>query len=110
MVTAVRLPKFGETMRDATIGKWYKNEGDKVEKGEPLVQVETEKFTIDVEAPASGIIRKIIAAEGSVVVVGELLGIIAGADEEVPDIAILESSAEKGSGENSGDIQRETAD
>jgi len=92
MVTIVRLPKFGETMKDALIGKWYKKEGDRVNKGEPLVGVETEKFTVDVEAPDSGILRRIIVAENSVAVVGEPLCIIAEENEELPDIEAIKPS------------------
>lgn len=57
----VTMPKFGLIMTEGTITDWYKNEGDHVEEGEPLLQVETQKLTNDVEAPVSGTLVKILA-------------------------------------------------
>jgi pyruvate dehydrogenase E2 component (dihydrolipoamide acetyltransferase) len=84
MATNVVMPKLSLTMKTGTVGKWYKKEGDSVEKGEPLVEVFSEKATYDLEAPASGILRKIIAEEGVDVPVNATLGIISSADETVP--------------------------
>ena len=55
------MPKFGLIMTEGTITEWYKNEGDHVEAGEPLLQTETQKLTNDVEAPVSGTLVKILA-------------------------------------------------
>ena len=55
------MPKFGLIMTEGTITEWYKNEGDHVEAGEPLLQIETQKLTNDVEAPVSGTLVKILA-------------------------------------------------
>ena len=57
----VTMPKFGLIMTEGTITEWYKNEGDHVEAGEPLLQIETQKLTNDVEAPVSGTLVKILA-------------------------------------------------
>lgn len=56
------MPQFGMTMQEGTITKWYKNDGDKVEKGEPLYEVESEKLTNEVEAPATGVLKIIVQA------------------------------------------------
>ncbi|MFW6113570.1 MAG: dihydrolipoamide acetyltransferase family protein [Actinomycetota bacterium] len=79
----VTLPRLGVTMTSATVVSWEKREGDRVEKSEPLVVVESEKATIDIESPYSGILRKILAEEEEEVQVGQPLAIIAGADEEI---------------------------
>ncbi|PNR99431.1 biotin attachment protein [Petrotoga mexicana DSM 14811] len=71
MVVDVTVPKWGLTMKEAEIVKWYKNEGERVEKGEPLVQVMTEKITNDIEAPASGILKTIMKKKGDSAEVAE---------------------------------------
>jgi pyruvate dehydrogenase E2 component (dihydrolipoamide acetyltransferase) len=86
MVTRVNMPKLGLTMQRGQVLKWFKNEGDKIEKDEPLVEIETEKVVFVVEARAAGILRKIIAKEGEVIGVGGLLGIIADEDEEISQL------------------------
>lgn len=91
MASQVTMPKLGLTMKQGTVGKWYKNEGDPVQEGEPIVDITTDKITTKVEAPASGVLRKILVNKGSKVPVGALLGIIAEPDE---DIAALLTEAE----------------
>lgn len=73
MIVKVEVPKWGLTMEKADVVKWLKNEGEKVEKGEHLVELMTEKISNFVEAPESGILKKIYAKEGDEVKVGELL-------------------------------------
>lgn len=80
----VQMPKFGMTMKQGTVSKWFKNEGDVVEKGEELFEVETEKITNQVEAPANGTLFQIVVPTGSTVPVGAILAIIA-QDGEVPE-------------------------
>ena len=70
------MPKLGLTMTEGTIVKWLKAEGDKVVKGEPLIEIETEKISNVVESPADGTLVKIIAKEGEVYEVTAVLGII----------------------------------
>jgi len=72
-------------MKEGTVTRWYKKEGDRVEKGEPLVEVLSEKFTYDVEAPSSGVLRKILAEEGSDVPVNGTLAIITAPEEPLPE-------------------------
>jgi pyruvate dehydrogenase E2 component (dihydrolipoamide acetyltransferase) len=82
------MPKFTETMGEGTIAKWYKREGDRVEEGEPIVQVIGEKLTYDVEAPTSGRLLKIYRDENSNVPVGEVIAYIGGEGEEPPRIGV----------------------
>jgi 2-oxoglutarate dehydrogenase E2 component (dihydrolipoamide succinyltransferase) len=73
----IKVPTLGESVVEATIGKWFKNEGDFVKADEPLVELETDKVTVEVPAPASGKLEKIVAAAGTTVTIGALLGTIA---------------------------------
>ncbi len=73
----IKVPALGESVSEATISKWFKNEGDAVKADEPLVELETDKVTVEVPAPASGKLEKIIVAAGSTVAVGAVLGSIA---------------------------------
>jgi 2-oxoglutarate dehydrogenase E2 component (dihydrolipoamide succinyltransferase) len=73
----IKVPTLGESVVEATIGKWFKQEGDFVKADEPLVELETDKVTVEVPAPASGKLEKIVALAGSTVTIGALLGSIA---------------------------------
>ncbi|GAK59199.1 dihydrolipoyllysine-residue acetyltransferase component of acetoin cleaving system [Candidatus Vecturithrix granuli] len=83
MAIEVKMPKMGLTMTAGTIAGWLKKEGDLVKKGETLLEITTEKITNTVEAPADGILLKIIAAEGEELPIGGLLGLIGEAGEQV---------------------------
>ena len=74
MATEIRVPTLGESVTEATIGKWYKKPGDPVAVDEPLVEIETDKVTIEVPAPAAGVLADIAAKDGDTVAVGTLLG------------------------------------
>jgi 2-oxoglutarate dehydrogenase E2 component (dihydrolipoamide succinyltransferase) len=76
MAKEIRVPALGESVTEATIAKWFKNAGDAVKADEPLVELETDKVTVEVPAPASGRLASIDAAAGAVVNVGALLGAI----------------------------------
>ena len=82
------MPRLSLNMKEGTVIRWFKKEGDMVKKGEPLVEVLSEKATYEVEAPASGVLRKILAEEGMDVPVAETLGIITAPDEELPEIEV----------------------
>ena len=73
----IRVPTLGESVTEATIGKWFKKEGDAVKQDEPLVELETDKVTVEVPAPASGKLEKISAQPGATVAIGALLGSVA---------------------------------
>ena len=68
------VPTLGESIVEATVSKWLKNEGEYVEVDEPVVELETDKVTLEVPAPISGVIGSIIAAEGETVEVGQNIG------------------------------------
>jgi 2-oxoglutarate dehydrogenase E2 component (dihydrolipoamide succinyltransferase) len=73
-MTDIRVPTLGESVTEATIGKWFKQAGDAVAVDEPLVELETDKVTIEVPAPAAGVLAEIAAKNGETVAVGALLG------------------------------------
>jgi 2-oxoglutarate dehydrogenase E2 component (dihydrolipoamide succinyltransferase) len=70
----IRVPTLGESVTEATIGKWFKKAGDAVAVDEPLVELETDKVTIEVPAPAAGVLSDIAVKDGETVAVGALLG------------------------------------
>ena len=74
MTIEIRVPTLGESVSEATIGRWFKKAGDAVEADEPLVELETDKVTLEVNAPSSGVLAEIAAKEGETVGVGALLG------------------------------------
>ena len=77
MATEIRVPTLGESVTEATVAKWFKAVGDAVAADEPLLELETDKVTLEVNAPTAGSLTEIAAPEGSEVEVGALLGVIA---------------------------------
>src|ERR1700712_1088428 len=73
-MTEIRVPTLGESVTEATIGRWFKKAGDPVAVDEPLVELETDKVTIEVPAPSAGTLGEIAAKDGETVSVGALLG------------------------------------
>ena len=73
-MTEIRVPTLGESVTEATIGRWFKKAGEAVAVDEPLVELETDKVTIEVPAPSAGTLGEIIAKDGETVAVGALLG------------------------------------
>src|SRR5438270_577397 len=73
-MTEIRVPTLGESVTEATIGRWFKKAGDAVAVDEPLVELETDKVTIEVPAPSAGTLGAIVAKDGETVAVGALLG------------------------------------
>lgn len=86
MATAVILPKLDEAMLTGKIVKWLRKEGDWVEKGEGIVEIETEKVTFEVEAEESGILSKVMAEAGDEVSVGTIIAFILQQGEEAPEV------------------------
>ena len=84
MATNVLLPQWGMNMEDGTLTKWLVGEGDEIAEGQPLVEVETAKINSELESPASGVVAHIMADEGSLVKVGELVAVIAEPGENPP--------------------------
>ena len=75
-MTEIRVPTLGESVTEATIGRWFKKAGDAVAVDEPLVELETDKVTIEVPSPSAGVLGEIAAKDGDTVAVGALLGMI----------------------------------
>lgn len=86
MAYTVTMPKLGLTMTEGTITRWLKDTGDTVKKGDLIFEVATDKITNQVEALDEGVLRKIIAPEGSTVPVGAAVAILAAADEPLPEV------------------------
>jgi 2-oxoglutarate dehydrogenase E2 component (dihydrolipoamide succinyltransferase) len=74
MAIEIRVPTLGESISEATVGKWFKKAGDSVNIDEPLVELETDKVTLEVNAPSSGVLSEIAAETGETVAIGALLG------------------------------------
>jgi pyruvate dehydrogenase E2 component (dihydrolipoamide acetyltransferase) len=106
MANQVTLPRLGQGMESGTIVKWLKSEGDKVEKGEPLYELDTEKVTQEVEADAAGVLLKILVQEGEVAV-GKPVAVIGEEGESVPETNGDQPSAEASS-ETETEIETET--
>src|SRR5262245_32842309 len=70
----IRVPTLGESVTEATVGKWFKQPGDAVTVDEPLVELETDKVTLEVPAPAAGVLSAVTVKDGDTVAVGALLG------------------------------------
>src|SRR5207245_10453553 len=94
MATEIKLPRLGQGMESGTIVKWLKSEGDKVEKGEPLYELDTDKVTQEVEADASGVLMKISVQDGEVEV-GRTIAVIGEAGERVEEPAEAKSPDDK---------------
>ncbi|MDH5696619.1 MAG: 2-oxo acid dehydrogenase subunit E2 [Dehalococcoidia bacterium] len=90
MAVEVVLPLLGLGEEKGTIVRWVKSEGDRVEKGDVLFEVETEKVVTEVESPASGILRKILVTEGVEVPVSTVVAVITAIDEELPEKYLIE--------------------
>ena len=83
MATEIRVPTLGESVTEATIGRWFKKPGEAVKADEPIVELETDKVTLEVPAPAAGVLGQIEANDGETVGVGALLGSIEAGDGAV---------------------------
>ena len=74
MANEIRVPALGESVSEATVGRWFKKAGERVKADEPIVELETDKVTLEVNAPASGVLAEIVAKDGETVSAGALLG------------------------------------
>ncbi|KRE14672.1 dihydrolipoamide succinyltransferase [Bosea sp. Root483D1] len=118
MATEIRVPTLGESVSEATIGKWFKKPGDAVKADEPLVELETDKVTLEVNAPAAGVLGEIVAKEGETVGVSALLGTISAGDgkaagsakdEKKADAAVAQAAGKAGA-ETSADAQKKAGE
>jgi 2-oxoglutarate dehydrogenase E2 component (dihydrolipoamide succinyltransferase) len=76
MTTEIRVPKIGVSAAKASIGRWFKRVGNPVSVNEPLVEIETDGTTVEVTAPATGVLSEILLTDGKTVTAGTLLGTI----------------------------------
>ena len=88
------MPKWGLTMQEGLISRWLKQEGDEVAQGEPVLEVETEKMTNLVEAPAAGVLARILYPAGTTVAVTRPIGLIAQPGEALPEVSASPSAGE----------------
>src|SRR6188472_4353181 len=95
MATEIKLPRLGQGMESGTIVRWLKSEGEPVEKGEPLFELDTDKVTQEVEAEAAGVLLKIAVPEGEVPV-GQTVAFIGSEGEDVPEVAPAAPTEEDG--------------
>ncbi|MDQ2981239.1 MAG: 2-oxo acid dehydrogenase subunit E2 [Actinomycetota bacterium] len=113
MAVDVSLPRLAQGMEAGTIVRWLKSEGDQVEKGEALYELDTDKVTQEVEAEASGTLLKILAGEGEEIEVGKRIAVIGEQGEDVPDDAgeaaqeVDEDKKEEGSPGEAREEERE---
>jgi pyruvate dehydrogenase E2 component (dihydrolipoamide acetyltransferase) len=110
MATDVSLPRLGQGMEAGTIVRWLKSEGDQVEKGEPLYELDTDKVTQEVEAEASGVLLKILAGEGDEIEVGKRIAVIGDEGEDVSaeaEVEVEEDAQEEGSAGEAREEERE---
>lgn len=84
MATEVIIPSLGEVVESVTILNWFKSEGDPVDKGEPLLEVESQKVTVEIESPTSGILGRILFPKGSTVSITEVVAVILAEGESLP--------------------------
>jgi len=109
MATEIRVPTLGESVTEATIGRWYKKVGDAIAVDEPLVELETDKVTVEVPAPAAGVLQEIVANEGDTVGVNALLGAIGEGSGAAAAPATKPASVAQASGNSGADSTAEAA-
>ena len=95
MISEVTMPAMGADMTEGTIAKWLVAEGEKVDRGDKLAEIETDKTVVEMEAYAEGLLRKIIVEEGSLVQVGTVIAYIGDAADDVPEAAAPAAEASK---------------
>ncbi len=100
MSAEIRVPTLGESIVDATIASWLKKEGDPVKRGDALVELETDKVNVEVNAEQDGILQKVVKQAGDTVAVGEVLGIIGESAPEATTARTGESGAARGASSN----------
>lgn len=95
MATKVLMPKLSDTMEEGTILKWVRKEGEKVKQGETIVEIESDKADMELEAYDSGVLRKIIVPEGGKAPIGALIAIIGDPDEDISTLLSAAPTAEQ---------------
>jgi pyruvate dehydrogenase E2 component (dihydrolipoamide acetyltransferase) len=109
MATKVIMPKLSPTMEEGQIARWLKKEGDKVAMGEPLAEIDTDKATMEMQALAEGVLRKIIIGEGQSAPLGQPIAIIGSADEDIASLLAEAPAAASAQQESAPKPQPEAA-
>lgn len=107
MATRIVMAKLSPTMEEGRVLKWLKQEGDPVELGDAVVEIETDKANMEVEAMGGGVLRKVIVGEGTTVPTGTLLGVVGAKDEDISEL--LEGARSDGAEETTEAEEKETA-
>ncbi|HET9591099.1 MAG TPA: dihydrolipoamide acetyltransferase family protein [Anaerolineales bacterium] len=94
MAETISMPKLGFDMSEGVLVRWVKNEGEDINKGDVLAEIETDKATVEVESSAAGVVRKLLASEGDVVPVGAAIAIVGSADEKIEEPEAAEKQTE----------------
>ncbi len=102
MAEPILMPQAGQTMTEGKIVQWFAAEGDSVRRGEPILEIETDKANMDVEAPADGVLRKVFNGDGETVPVLQVVGVVGAADEEIDFDALRISASGNGAGLSAG--------
>jgi pyruvate dehydrogenase E2 component (dihydrolipoamide acetyltransferase) len=95
MIWEVRMPRLDDDMQEGTIVRWLKKEGDRVEKGEPIVEIETQKITYEIQAPNSGSLRLMLAKADELVPINTIIAVIADPDEDISSYLTKAKEKEK---------------
>ena len=105
MAETISMPKLGFDMQEGVLVRWVKNEGENINKGDVLAEIETDKATVEVESSASGVVRKLLVEAGAVVPVGEPIAVVGSADEKIEETPAktTEAPAEKKTDEEKGE-------
>jgi len=85
LATSIVMPQLGYDMREGTVVRWVKQEGDEVVANEVIAEIETDKAVVEFKPTTGGVLRRIVAGEGEAVPVGQLIAVIGDADEALPD-------------------------
>ena len=83
MAETINMPKLGFDMQEGTLVRWLKNEGENINKGDVLAEIETDKATVEVESSASGVVRRLLVDQGAVVPIGTAIAVIGAKDEKI---------------------------
>jgi pyruvate/2-oxoglutarate dehydrogenase complex dihydrolipoamide acyltransferase (E2) component len=100
MITQIQIPLAFENMEEATIGEWLVEEGQQVNKEQPLCELITEKTTFEFSSPVEGVVRLIALPAKSVAAVGEIICLIGEPQDELPDLETVKSASEQASGKS----------
>ncbi len=105
MSETISMPKLGFDMQEGVLVRWVKNEGENVNKGDVLAEIETDKATVEVESSASGVVRKLLVEAGAVVPVGDPIAVVGSADEKIEETPtkVAEAPAEKKTDDKKGE-------